>query len=424
MTSTAFPTRAMTRFGSEVNTLALDLAWSLWFELGASGGVRRHDWQAVDLEPLILFTAWLGTDSRLRANAIEWSIANARFASTFRLRHFAERASPAMRAAFGRFAATVRTHARVPWPAQGDPLALLQHDDGLGSPDLRRPSLIQLRLRALVGVSARAEILKIMLAEPDRLLGASALAEDVGYGKRSVAQALEMLTMAGIVLVQPAGNRLQYRLARPEDLAQALRWLPSTYPDWWPVFRITEALWDYGHQTGTPESAHGIAVDRLLQRIDADAHRLGIAQQLPDARGAAVVAELEHWAIGFLADQSGRAPGVGPSRQVSYVVHHLSFGGWLATAATGGRQPKTIEVEGQAQLDESTGPAAVAHAMFTDALQKSSRTSADRALIQVISREFAVELLRPMRAGQEATFTAEFLRRWYENRHQRFGATA
>ncbi len=198
----------MTRFGSEVNTLALDLAWSLWFELGAGGGVRRHDWQAVDLEPLILFTAWLGTDSRLRANAMEWSIANARFASTFRLRHFAKRASPAMRAAFGRFAATVRTHARVPWPAQGDPLALLQHD-ALGSPDLRRPSLIQLRLRALVGVSARAEILKMMLAEPDRLLSASALAEDVGYGKGSVAQALEMLTMAGIVLVQPAGNRLQ-----------------------------------------------------------------------------------------------------------------------------------------------------------------------------------------------------------------------
>ena len=62
--------------------------------------------------------------------------------------------------------------------------------------------------------------------------------------------------------------------------------------------------------------------------------------------------------------------------------------------------------------------------MFRDALQKSSRTSADRALIQVISREFAEELLRPMRAGQEATFTAEFLRRWYENRHKSFDATA
>lgn len=406
-----------------MNTLALDLAWSLWSELGAGGGVRRHDWQAIDLEPLILFTAWLGTDSRLRANAMEWSIANSRFASTFRLRHFAERASPSMRAAFGRFASTVRAHARVPWPGQGDPLALLQHD-GLGLPDLRRPSLIQLRLRALVGVSARAEILKRMLAEPERLHSASALAEDAGYGKGSVAQALEMLTMAGIVLVQPARNRLEYRLARPEDLAQALKWLPSAYPDWWPVFRIIEALWDYSQQTGAHHSARGGGAGRLLQRIDSDANRLGIAHQLPEARGAAAIAELEHWAIGFLADQSGRAPGAGPSRQVSYVVHHMSFGGWLATAAVGGRPPKTIEVEGQAQLDERSGAGALAHAMFTDALDQPAPTSADRALIQVISREFAEELLRPMRPGQEGTFTAEFVRRWFENRHHRFGATA
>jgi len=413
----------VTRFGSEVNALALDMAWSLWSELGAGGGVRRHDWQAVDLEPLILFTAWLGTDSRLRANAMEWSIANTRFASTFRLRHFAKRASPAMRAAFGRFAATVKTRARVPWPGQGDPLALLQHD-GLGSPDLRRPSLIQLRLRALVGVSARAEILKRMLAEPERLESASDLAEDAGYAKGSVAQALEMLTMAGIVVVQPATNRLQYRLARPEELAQALQWLPLKYPDWWPVFRITEALWDYGHDASTYHSARGGTLPLLLKRIEPDVRRLSLAEQLPDGRSAAAVAETEHWALGFLADQAGRAPQAGPSRQVSYIVHHMSFGGWLATAAAGGGQPQRIEVEGQSQLDEGTGAPSLALAMFADALQKSSRTTVDRALIQVISREFAEELLRPMRAGQEATFTAEFLRRWYENRHQRFRATA
>jgi len=42
----------------------------------------------------------------------------------------------------------------------------------------------------------------------------------------------------------------------------------------------------------------------------------------------------------------------------------------------------------------------------------------------VISRDFSEELLRPMRPGQEATFTATFVRRWFENRRQRFGATA
>lgn len=81
-------------------------------------------------------------------------------------------------------------------------------------------------------------------------------------------------------------------------------------------------------------------------------------------------------------------------------------------------------MEGQAQLDERSGADALAHAMFTDALQQPAQTSADRALIQVISREFAQELIRPMRSGQEATFSAEFLRRWFENRHQKFGATA
>ncbi|MGH7765295.1 MAG: winged helix-turn-helix domain-containing protein [Candidatus Dormibacteraceae bacterium] len=406
-----------------MSRLALDLAWSLWSELGVPGGVRRHDWQALDLEPLILFTAWLGTDSRLRTSAMEWSIANARFASTFRLRHFAGRASPAMLAAFGRFAATVRTHTRAPWPGQGDPLTMLGHQD-LSAPDLRRPSLIQLRLRALVGVSARAEILKNMIAEPDRPQSASALAEDAGYGKGSVAQALDGLTMAGIVLVQPAGNRLQYRLARPDGLAEALQWLPSTYPDWWPVFKIIEALSDYAHRT-VPHRTGATTVENLVQRIDPELHRLGIADQIVPALGSAAMPEIEHWALNFLAGQAGRAPSAGGApHEVSYRVHHLSFGGWLAATITAGREPAPIEVDGQTQLEEAGGAAKVAHAMFGHALDRSSKKRSDSPLIQVISREFSEEVLRPMRAGQEATFTAEFVRRWYENRQQRFGATA
>ena len=154
----------MTRLAQEIDGLALDLAWSLWSELGVDGIRRRHDWQAIDLEPLIIFTSYVGSsDSRLRANSIDWCIANAGFASAFRLRNLAEQAGPTMREAFGRYAATVKAHAKVPWPATGDPLKIWTSEHS-GSPDLRRPSLIQLRLRALVGVSARAEILKLMLA--------------------------------------------------------------------------------------------------------------------------------------------------------------------------------------------------------------------------------------------------------------------
>ena len=416
----------MSRLAQEIDALALDLAWSLWAELGVDGATRRHDWQAVDLEPLVIFTAHLdGADHRLRASTIDWCITNTRFASAFRLRHLAERASPATRAAFGRYSATVRAHAKAPWPGEGDPLTLF-HPERIGSPDLRRPSLVQLRLRALVGVSARAEVLKLMLADPERPQPASTLAEDAAYGKGSVAQALEMLTMAGIVQVQPHRNRLLYRLARPGELAQTLQWLPSTFPDWWPIFSVVEALTAYAHAP-VPTDSRLAALQKLLQQIEHHLHRLGIAELVPRAVVPASVAEFDHWALDFVAEKAGHVQAAGTAREVSYVIHHLSFGGWLGTVNVAGRRPRPFDSE-QRHHEEGTGATELVYLMFKDVVGKRHRRAEapapDDARLQVISREFAEELVRPMRAGQEATFTAEFVRRWHENRRQRFGATA
>ena len=418
----------MTRLSQEADTLALDLAWSLWAELGVDGKARHHDWQAIDLEPLIIFTAHVSSaDSRLRASTIDWCITNARFASAIRLRNLSEHTSAETRKAFGRYAATVRTHAKAPWPGEGDPLTLF-HPERMGSPDLRRPSLVQLRLRALVGVSARAEILKLMLADAERPQPASTLAEDAAYGKGSVAQALEMLTMAGIVQVQPQANRLLYVLARPGELAQTLQWLPAVFPDWAPIFNLVEALTDYAHAapgSSSPERLAGL--EKVLRRIDQDVHRLGIAEQVPRAAGPASVAEFEHWAMDFLVQQSGHAGTAGAAREVSYVVHHLPFGGWLGTINVAGRQPRPLDSE-QGHLDESGGALQLAYLMFREVVGKRPRRgrpeAPDDRLIHVMSREFAEELLQPLRAGQDATFTAEFVRRWHENRRHRFGATA
>ena len=416
----------MTRLSEEVDALVLDLAWSQWAELGVDGTARRHDWQAIDLEPLIIFTAHLGGGGgRLRATAIDWCITHSRFASAFRLRNLADQASAATRAAFGQFATTVRAHSKATWPGQGDPLTLL-HPERTGSPDLRRPSLIQLRLRALVGVSARAEILKLMLAEPERPQAASALAEEAAYGKGSVAQALDMLTQAGIVKVQPEANRLLYRLARPDELAQTLQWLPAVFPLWSPIFRIIEAIADYTHSVSGPASTRTTALHELLRRIDKDLLSLGLAEHVPRAFGPASVTEFEHWALNFLAEQTGHGLAAGASREVSYVIHHLSFGGWLGTVNSAGRQGRSLDSE-HGQLDEGTGAAELVHLMFKEVVGKGRRRDApsasQAAQIEVVSREFAQELVRPMRAGQEATFTAEFIRRWYENRRQKFGAT-
>ena len=429
----------MNRLNDEIGGLALDLTWSLWAELGLEGRLRRHDWQAIDLEPLIIFTAYIGNiDSRLRANSMDWCIANTRFASAFRLRNLAEQASAVTRQAFGRYAATVRAHAKVPWPSLGDPLAMWT-SERVGEPDLRRPSLIQLRLRALVGVSARAEILKLMLADPERGQAVSTLADAAGYGKGSVAQALDMLTMAGIVQVQPTANRLVYRLSRPAELVDILQWLPSAFPDWAPIFRIIEAVSEFARVSSTTPLSRAADVQNTLKLIEPDLQRLRIADQVPRATGSASVTEFEHWALKFLADHCGRGEGIPTAREETYTVHHLSFGGWMATVSQRGQEPVRLEPDEAAsiqedgepssgQIDERVGARELAHAIFRDVLARShfklNEAKPMDAVAQLISGEFAVELLRPMRPGQEATFSAEFVTRWLENRRQRFASTA
>ncbi len=105
----------------------------------------------------------------------------------------------------------------------------------------------------------------------------------------------------------------------------------------------------------------------------------------------------------------------GPT-QISYRVERLPSGAWQAFASADGGEA--------ASLHEPTSATQVARDVLADALGKAGEQSPDEAAIEVVGREFAEELLRPMRPGQEATYTAEFLRRWYHNRRQRFDATA
>jgi hypothetical protein len=94
------------------------------------------------------------------------------------------------------------------------------------------------------------------------------------------------------------------------------------------------------------------------------------------------------------------------------------------------KKPGSVEGEDTAAgwLDEKAGPARLAQAMFHDALDRArppiTGAPVTEDVTRVISGDFAEELLRSMRPGQEASFTAQFIRRWYENRRHRFGATA
>ena len=91
---------------------SLALAWGAWTQLGVSGWTSTHgDW-AVDPEPLILFTAWLGdADPRLRDEATDWCVQNWRHISKARLKNLLREQPDDVAAAFGEFGATVAAHA-------------------------------------------------------------------------------------------------------------------------------------------------------------------------------------------------------------------------------------------------------------------------------------------------------------------------
>jgi len=414
----------MNALQTELWELASSIAWSQWAELGVDGAPRRHELQAIDLEPLIIFAARLGLhDRRLRAASLDWCVPNVRFTSSIRLGRLLDQASDAMRESFGGFAATVHAHTGVRWPGEGEPLARLTSVREL-TPDLHRPALLQLRLRAMVGVSARAEVLRVLLSNPDRARSASQLAEVAAYSKGSVAQALEMLTSSGIVQVRPAANRLVYKLARPRDLMQLLQWVPGSVPDWWAVFRIIDAFDEYARsKRADPETGLG-AAQTLLGRIRPDLRRLDIAAQAPHLEGAGSVVAFEAWIMGRLGEHADGTHANPRPTEVTYTIHRLPYGGWIGTINERGREPRRLGLIEHAG-DRDLGGVELTRAMFRDALgQVKGAEAPPETVLEAVGREFAEDLLRPMRSGQDATFSGEFVRRWLQSRRNHRQASA
>lgn len=230
--------RPATKFADQ----SVALAWGAWTELGVSGWTATHgDW-AVDPEPLILFTAWLGdVDPRLRDESTDWCVQNWRHISKARLKNLLREQPDDVAQAFGVFAATVSAHAGISWPGATHPrqYAVTRRST---LPTLDRPSLVWLRLRAMFGVGARAEILRSFLAKGGGAMSAAALAVATGYTKRNVAEECDTLQRAGVLSVRAQGNRFYYSLARRAELRAFVGDMPAVLPDWTAMLNVAREL--------------------------------------------------------------------------------------------------------------------------------------------------------------------------------------
>jgi hypothetical protein len=157
--------------------------------------------------------------------------------SVTRLKNLLRDEPEAIRAAFVTYAAIVNSHSRLAWPSSAT--AGKYVPTGRSSLDsFTPPALIGLRLRALFGVSARADIVRVVLAQPDVEISASDLVPDVNHTKRNINKELDSLRLGGLLQIVLVRNEHRYRLHGASRLLQFIGELPEVFPRWTPIARL------------------------------------------------------------------------------------------------------------------------------------------------------------------------------------------
>ena len=224
--------------GEQATAMALDLAWSQWGVLNSHVVGANPDRQlnsVIDPEALILASLNLLEEERRLLDVIAWwastgssllsvqrmSTLSATFGSADDYRifgHFALQAKDL------RWAKHSEEPPYEPRQGKGPPV--------IGFP---RPATLMLRMRALIGPGARADILTFLLAEQGAPHSAKDIAKAIDFSEKITREAAQAITLSGMIETTE-GYPLEY-MTRPGLAEQFLRLLHPwgsefEVPDW------------------------------------------------------------------------------------------------------------------------------------------------------------------------------------------------
>lgn len=228
----------------------VEFAWDEWAQMGLLATPSRRSSWAQDPEALIVFTLEVArADARLFDELMDWMLVNESLLSIRRLRAMCIDETDRMLtvAALG-WLARRRPQARLSSPGNRSnrgttstamalqPLfrsagPVREPDEDFAAAGLLRPPLspshkssppdptmpinLAYRLRQILGVGIRAEVVRILLATEAPWINAQTLAHSTGYAKRNVHDALASLSTAGVVASLTVGAEQRYTADRP-----------------------------------------------------------------------------------------------------------------------------------------------------------------------------------------------------------------
>lgn len=296
-----------------------EFAWSQWSQMGLLAAPTRRDPWAADPEALLLLTFEVGRDEpRLFDEVFDWVVVNERLLSVQRLRNLcldeADRALvDSVVAAAGSFRRRPRLRGKSPVSPRVAPEPFYRRleaptDDpdpdflayGLVKPavrferrstppDLRSPINFAFRLRALLGIGARAEVMRVLLGGQAPRYSVQAITASTGYSKRNVQEALNGLRGAGVIDSVTLGNEQRFSLRLDPWVALFdLRSLPM-HVDWPQIFAALRLLLRWLEEPANEDlSAYMLASEArsLTERIAPYLQSAGISLDATGPPGA------------------------------------------------------------------------------------------------------------------------------------------
>jgi hypothetical protein len=238
-------------------------AWDEWAQMGLLATTQRRSPWAQDPEALIVFTLEVArAEPRLFDELMDWMLVNESLLSVRRLRAMCiDETDRALVAAALAWLARQRPRARLssreltpaattlqPLFRSGGPVSKADEDFAAAGwarppllpshksrpPDPIAPINLAFRLRQILGVGIRAEVVRVLLTTDAPRVNAQTLARSTGYAKRNVHEALVGLSAAGVVAAFTVGGEQRYiadRLAWSALLGCAADDLPA-HRDW------------------------------------------------------------------------------------------------------------------------------------------------------------------------------------------------
>jgi hypothetical protein len=288
----------------------VEFAWNEWAQMGMLATPHRRSPWAQDPEALIVFTLEVArAEPRLFDELLDWMLINEALLSVRRLRAMCiDETDRSLVAAALAWLAHQRPRARRDGGGNGAARSTLhplfrseihvsEPDQEFASagwlrpalspshksqpPDPKAPINLAFRLRQILGVGVRAEVMRILLTTEVPWMNAQTLARSTGYAKRNVHDALAGLSAAGVVSAFTVSAEQRYTADRP-GWAALLGSEPDELPvhrDWPQLLALLRRVLRWSEQPDLATTSDYLRVSRardLLESISGDLAFAGI----------------------------------------------------------------------------------------------------------------------------------------------------